>query len=166
MALKKCKECGNDISTAAKSCPNCGSPQGPKQYGLGSLVLLLIVGVVIYSIATADRTSPSSSYSTSPSAPATQSQPVTRVGDDVVLRVSSGDVVVCANESAYREFLKLAVAKDYLGMAQMEAAGRLFRVPSGTKAKIISSGFEKREVRIMEGAAFGRSGWVTESITR
>lgn len=88
------------------------------------------------------------------------------MGDDVVLSVSSGDVVVCVSKEAYDKFVKLAVAKDYLGMGQMEVAGLLFRVPSGTKAKIIDSGFEKRQVRIMEGASFGRAGWITESITR
>ena len=25
MALKKCKECGKEVSTKAKSCPNCGA---------------------------------------------------------------------------------------------------------------------------------------------
>lgn len=27
MALKKCKECGHEISTKAETCPNCGEPQ-------------------------------------------------------------------------------------------------------------------------------------------
>jgi uncharacterized membrane protein YvbJ len=26
MALIKCKECGHDVSTTAKTCPNCGAP--------------------------------------------------------------------------------------------------------------------------------------------
>lgn len=26
MALKKCKECGQEVSTAAKACPKCGTP--------------------------------------------------------------------------------------------------------------------------------------------
>jgi len=28
MALKKCKECGHEISSDAKTCPNCGKKQG------------------------------------------------------------------------------------------------------------------------------------------
>ena len=90
------------------------------------------------------------------------------VGSDVVLRLSngSGDIVLCTNESAYDEYVKLAVAKDYLGMAKMESRGRLFRVPSGTKARVIDIGFEKREVRVMEGEHFGQSGWATSSIAQ
>lgn len=30
MAMKKCKECGKEISKDAKVCPNCGKKQGSK----------------------------------------------------------------------------------------------------------------------------------------
>lgn len=47
MALKKCKECGKDVSKNAKACPNCGAPVSSKQYGCGTLILvLLVLGVV------------------------------------------------------------------------------------------------------------------------
>ena len=50
MALKKCRECGNEISTKAAACPNCGAP-GKKQKKPTSLltwvVVVLIVGAVI-----------------------------------------------------------------------------------------------------------------------
>lgn len=49
MSIKKCKECGNDVSTSAKTCPHCG-----KKYPSGGLttpvkiilflVLLLVIG--------------------------------------------------------------------------------------------------------------------------
>lgn len=63
MALKKCKDCKHEISKKAKKCPNCGAPQGPKQYSIGSLILLLIVGGVIYSAATGDRSTSSRAQS-------------------------------------------------------------------------------------------------------
>ena len=47
MALKKCKECGKEVSSTAKLCPHCGAPQ-PKQMGIGSVIILLFVGYVIY----------------------------------------------------------------------------------------------------------------------
>lgn len=50
MALSKCKECGTEISKKAKTCPKCGAPQGPKQYSLGKLLVLVIFGVFIYSL--------------------------------------------------------------------------------------------------------------------
>lgn len=53
MALKKCKECGNDVSTEAASCPKCGAPI-KKQMGclgfIGSVFLILIVIGVIGSL--------------------------------------------------------------------------------------------------------------------
>lgn len=46
MALKKCKECGQEISKKAKECPGCGHPQKPKQYSCGS-ILWPIIGLLI-----------------------------------------------------------------------------------------------------------------------
>lgn len=47
MALKKCKECGNDVSTEAASCPKCGALI-KKQIGcLGYIGLAFLVLIVI-----------------------------------------------------------------------------------------------------------------------
>jgi len=52
MALKKCKECGNEISTKAKECPHCGNVL-KKKVGCGCTTLvmvglfLLIVGSLV-----------------------------------------------------------------------------------------------------------------------
>ena len=51
MALKKCKECGKDISKKATKCPGCGSPQ-PKNYSLLSLVVLGGFSWFVYSLVT------------------------------------------------------------------------------------------------------------------
>ncbi len=42
MALKKCKECGNEVSTKAKKCPNCGAPVKTSS----SVGCLTIIGVI------------------------------------------------------------------------------------------------------------------------
>jgi hypothetical protein len=66
MALIKCKECGNDVSKKAKTCPNCGAPVGPKQYGCGTLIIVCLVALFIIGIffndneSTPTRTKPSS----------------------------------------------------------------------------------------------------------
>jgi len=49
MALKKCKECGKEVSTKAKACPNCGAKQTPPTgkgclISLGVLLAFLFVG--------------------------------------------------------------------------------------------------------------------------
>ncbi len=43
MALKKCKECGNEVSTKVKKCPNCGAPVKASS----SVGCLTIIGVLI-----------------------------------------------------------------------------------------------------------------------
>ena len=50
MALLKCKECGAEVSKKAKACPKCGAPQGPKQYSLGKLLVLIVFAIFIYSL--------------------------------------------------------------------------------------------------------------------
>jgi hypothetical protein len=54
MALKKCKECGKEISNKAKECPNCGKPQGPKQYSIGKLILFILFAGFIYKMISSD----------------------------------------------------------------------------------------------------------------
>ena len=49
MAMKKCKECGNEISTKAKECPNCGAPTPKPMFSTGGVILLAIVGWFVYS---------------------------------------------------------------------------------------------------------------------
>lgn len=57
MALQKCKECGHEISKKAEKCPNCGAPQKPKQYGCGTLILVVLLGGFLVSIFTGNETS-------------------------------------------------------------------------------------------------------------
>lgn len=51
MAMRPCRECGQDISTKAKTCPNCGVKKpGRKEYGWKSLLLILafLVAFVVW----------------------------------------------------------------------------------------------------------------------
>lgn len=54
MALAKCKECGNEVSTKAKACPKCGAPApAPENKALPgwfSILILGAVGIWIYSM--------------------------------------------------------------------------------------------------------------------
>ena len=44
MALKKCKECGKEVSSKAKNCPNCGAPiKKHISTGSGCLIIILFV---------------------------------------------------------------------------------------------------------------------------
>lgn len=48
MAMEKCKECGNEISTSAKLCPYCGKryPAGGMSTGVKVFLALLILGAL------------------------------------------------------------------------------------------------------------------------
>lgn len=48
MALKKCKECGHEVSTKAKTCPNCGARIGTSTAaGCLLLVVILVAALII-----------------------------------------------------------------------------------------------------------------------
>jgi len=47
MALVKCKECGEDVSTKAKTCPKCGA-KAPKKTSLFTWLVLVFIIFVIY----------------------------------------------------------------------------------------------------------------------
>lgn len=50
MALIKCKECGEEVSNKAASCPKCGAPIKSLRKGFGcGTIVLVIIGLVILS---------------------------------------------------------------------------------------------------------------------
>jgi hypothetical protein len=47
MSLLKCHECGEKVSTAAKSCPSCGAkPQNP--VGVAGILFAILIGVLLF----------------------------------------------------------------------------------------------------------------------
>ncbi len=50
MAMKKCKKCGNEVSTKAESCPKCGAVLKKKTGCLGyigaALLIFIVLGVI------------------------------------------------------------------------------------------------------------------------
>ena len=61
MALVKCKECGEEVSNKAKSCPKCGAKAPKKTSLLTWLVLILIILGIYASSQTTDKTTNTSS---------------------------------------------------------------------------------------------------------
>lgn len=57
MALKPCRECGKDVSTAAKSCPSCGVKSPTRKPKTGTLLAVLAVVVAIAMIRSDSLTS-------------------------------------------------------------------------------------------------------------
>lgn len=73
MALQKCKECGQEISKKADKCPTCGAPQKPKQYGCGTLIVVVLLGGFLVYLLTGNKTS--STKPSSQSAKSVTAQP-------------------------------------------------------------------------------------------
>lgn len=65
MALVKCKECGNEVSTKAKSCSKCGAKIKKPLRTFGTLAILLIGGLIIASVISQGQHAGTSSQSSS-----------------------------------------------------------------------------------------------------
>jgi len=72
MAIKKCKECGNDVSEQAKTCPHCGvsAPAGKKHVGCLGSSLVILAALIFF---TNMGNSPESNNTAQP----TPAQPIT-----------------------------------------------------------------------------------------
>jgi len=68
MALTKCRECGHDISTTAKACPNCGA--APRRSSDGKGLAILVVGAVVVAAATCSVNGDKPSLAQAPATPA------------------------------------------------------------------------------------------------
>lgn len=71
MALVKCEECKAEIARSAKTCPQCGAKNGPKEYSIGTLIVLLVVIGVTYNILS-EGTSPERGQAKSTSSSSTK----------------------------------------------------------------------------------------------
>lgn len=86
MALLKCKDCGNGVSSSAKACPNCGAPASKgTQWGIGKkflagIFILIVVSGVIDAIKSEDKpgSAVAASNPTTPQAAAAPLSPAAR----------------------------------------------------------------------------------------
>jgi hypothetical protein len=75
MAMKTCKECGKEVSSSAKTCPNCGAKQGTGCIKIGFIAfgVLVVLGVIVILRGGGDKsTSTSSAPTASPGAGKTE----------------------------------------------------------------------------------------------
>lgn len=50
MALKKCKECGNQVSSKAKTCPSCGAPVKQEVTAVSGFLSLVVIALVVWGV--------------------------------------------------------------------------------------------------------------------
>lgn len=80
MAMVKCKECGKEISSKAKSCPSCGAPPAKKTSRATWLIAIFIL-VWIFSVLISDQTPETAKAAPSAPNPARTVTPVKVVID-------------------------------------------------------------------------------------
>jgi primosomal replication protein N len=132
----------------------------PPGVAKGAMIVGVIVFLFFFIIIVSLLRSCSSSFSAPPptTAPVTTTQPAStsiEVGDTITV---TG--FVSPTRADFDECTQLSIAKDYLGLGQMEANGQLYIVDAETKALVIGEGFTAYQVRIESGDYFGKSGWI------
>jgi hypothetical protein len=74
MALIKCEECGNEVSSKADACPKCGAKVGPEKVGCGKVLMVTFLGFVILVIGISIAGSMNDSGSSAPAPAKTPGQ--------------------------------------------------------------------------------------------
>ncbi|MDC9590716.1 zinc-ribbon domain-containing protein [Xenorhabdus sp. XENO-10] len=77
MALKKCKECGKEVSTSAKTCPHCGVKDpgvGAKEKLGGCLILIILVALAAIYFSRIDETNNTETVSATKTCTSTDTQ--------------------------------------------------------------------------------------------
>jgi hypothetical protein len=165
-AIRPCKYCGNAVARNAKTCAKCGGKATSLIDDSETLavVAILVVGAFCFAwLVTrggnfAKQSSPQPSSRSISSTHSSSSGRIAGAGDLTTLRASvGGEVPVALNEEVHERMVKLAVAKDDIGFAQLMHTGLVWTVPSGTQVRVIDPGFLSYEVRLMSGERTGQS---------
>lgn len=82
------------------------------------------------------------------------------IGDKGLLMSNNEEMAIAITKEYFNELIKYSVAKDTMGIAEMALEGKIFFVKNNTKALVIDRDFAARQVRILEGEMFGKTGWV------
>lgn len=149
MALEKCPECSNEVSSTANSCPKCGfnlfkerakkkSAKGAKGCAIGCFSLLGLI--VLISIITSGSSSDSTNNSSFSLGEVVSVNPCYALTDKIF-----------SNEMS-----KYINAKDQVGLNQMIELGKVIVIDYNTTGKIIGhSGIGAYEIRIVSGTNTG-----------
>lgn len=139
--------------------PTSAKAENRRIFGCGGTVLFFFVVMLVYSISTSTKARfPTTTHRNRPASTSSNEGRLIVGGQPIAL--------VATSEAAFDRFMKIAVANDTLGIAEMVLSGSLLKVDRGTKVTIIDRGFTKTEVRILEGDHFGESGWVASEFVR
>ena len=85
MAMTKCKECGQPVSTKAVACPHCGAKVARQNIGCGGLIIVVFIGVIVVGVIGSqmgDHSTPTASHVVSPPAPSHEPTPAEKEAEE------------------------------------------------------------------------------------
>lgn len=130
-----------------------------KGIGCGMTLLILIGGLAFLAFigSHVGEKTPASPGS----APAPTTGGTVQIGQKGHLHASGGPVWLAVSAQAEDARIKASIANDTVGLQNLIMAGQLFSVEDGTAALVIDrSGLGVRQVRILEGPAKDRAGYL------
>jgi hypothetical protein len=148
MALIKCKECGNQISSDASACPNCGKPVKKTSPAASGCLVVIIVIVVLAVIGKCSGSSNDSKPEGAPAPASTASGTAapavsTNPGDAKALDEKFGTdaLVYCASDADdyLRGASKFAFKWDEIGFLEQKFDKYLRHVSSPGVLTLVSS---------------------------
>lgn len=112
MALQKCKECGNEVSSDAKACPKCGAKVKKKFSIIKAIGFFVVAFIVIIIVAVPNRSSSSKGSGSAATLSAT----------DVEMKQGQSGLVVVAGKVANTSGKKLAYAQVEINLFDSQGA--------------------------------------------
>ena len=149
MALKKCKDCGHEVSKKASSCPNCGAPlRKPKRKtSTFTWLVLILIGAVVWQQSNQESTTTRNTTTNKPTASAgPKKAPVAAVVNTIKIVTLENKARLCPN----------------IGCNQGQ---ELLRLPTNTKLKVEMSSKQRLpmwDVIWYKVIYKGKEGWVSE----
>lgn len=89
-----------------------------------------------------------------------KSETTSNIGRKYELYNGGSSIPVASNLESFKKMIDSSVSNDIIGYTNLKSSGQLFNVESGTDVLILDSKINKRQVRILEGKYYGKSGWV------
>lgn len=89
-------------------------------------------------------------------------------GDAVVLKWSDSERAghLAIDETAWDAMFEAINAKDTMGLTELVQSGQVHEVRSGTRAKVLFSGFTRHTVKLMDEPSAGVEGWVVREFVQ
>ncbi len=129
-----------------------------RQIGIVSLLLL----AVIFTLLMISRPFKKEENSILSNNAPTQSGAMS-IGSEARLQIQGLDsILVSSDDNALHELMDALPKRDESAIEKLVQSGKVFRVPNGTKVRILEFGSSKTKVRIIEGNHLLLDGWVPE----